>query len=110
MGYRSLPLATAISMSIGFLLLWALLCAKLPELKEANLPSTFLKAVMMCLLEGVFIYINSKVVWTGQKLNFVKEITFTVIIGGIGFLLYFFTGYLLRYPEIEHIIKKQRNK
>ena len=106
-GYKGLPLATAISISIGFLLLWALLCVKLPELREANISSTFFKAVVMCLLEGVFIYITSKFIWTGQKLNWKKEMTFTVIIGGIGFLFYFFIGYILRYPEIEHIIKSK---
>jgi putative peptidoglycan lipid II flippase len=105
-GYKGLPLATAISISIGFLLLWSLLIKKLPELKSGNLLLTFSKAVLMCFVEGLIVYLAGHLVFTKEKLSLIKELSFLALIGGLGFLFYLFLGYLLRYPEFERIVKK----
>jgi peptidoglycan biosynthesis protein MviN/MurJ (putative lipid II flippase) len=106
MGYKGLPLATAISISISFLLIWNLLIKKLPELESGNLLLTFSKAMLMCFVEGLIVYLASHLVFTKEKLGLIMELSLLAITGVLGFLFYFFVGYLLKYPNFERIVKQ----
>jgi putative peptidoglycan lipid II flippase len=99
MGYKGLPLATSTSISMGFLLLWKLLCAKLTELKEDKLLPSFSKAVIMCVFQGLFSYGIAKLLWK-EKMALGKEVIIVGILSIIGFCLFILVGYLIRYPDL----------
>jgi len=98
-GYKGLPLATSTSISMGFLLLWKLLCAKLTELKEDKLLPSFSKAVIMCVFQGLFSYGIAKLLWK-EKMALGKEVIIVGILSMIGFCLFILVGYLIRYPNL----------
>lgn len=105
-GYQGLPLATSISINMGFLILWRVLQQKLPELsREAILPS-FLKAIIMCIVQGGVIYALRPLLWSGNPLVVSKELTFFCIAGGGSFLLYLVVGYIVGYPEMSLLQSK----
>jgi putative peptidoglycan lipid II flippase len=97
--YKGLPLATSTSISIGFLLLWKLLCVKLAELKEDKLFSSFSKVAIMCVVQGLFIYGTSKLLWK-EKMALGKEVILIGLVSVISFCLYILIGYLIRYPGL----------
>jgi putative peptidoglycan lipid II flippase len=106
MGYRGLPLATAISISIGFLILWLTLARKLPEIKEEKIGLIFYKTITMVIFQGAFLYFARITLWVRHKMTFLTELVFIAMIGGSSLLLYLLTGYLVRYPGIKPLISK----
>jgi putative peptidoglycan lipid II flippase len=107
-GYRGLPLATAISMSIGFLLLWNALYKKLPELKGENILLYFGKSTLMCLSQGLFLYLMHNIFWKGEHITILKELLLLFVIGSVSIALYFFIGNITKYPGIDLMLKRFR--
>jgi putative peptidoglycan lipid II flippase len=109
-GYRGLPLATAISMTIGFLILWRVLTKELKEIKDKELFPALAKAASMCIMQGLFLYAFLPFFERGHKRSSLKD-GFIVFTAGVSsFLLYLLIGYVLRYPEISSLIKKLSRK
>jgi putative peptidoglycan lipid II flippase len=105
MGYRGLPLATAISISIGFVILWWILCLSLPEIREEKLFYNFLKSLVMCLVQAISLYILIRYLKITHDSNRIKELLYAMLSGGVSFLLYIFTGYLIKYPHISNLFR-----
>ncbi len=105
-GYRGLPLATSISISVGFLILWKVLYHKLPELGEEGILPSFVKGLVMCFAQAGIIYILRSLIWVGNPFSLSKNLMFLCILGGGSSLLYLIVGYVVRYPEIDLLQRK----
>jgi len=108
MGYKGLPLATAISISIGFLLLWNALYKKLPELKGENILLFFGKSTLMCLFQGLFLYLCN-ILWRGHQIPPMKELIYIFVVGCGSTVVYLFIGKISRYPVVDLMVKRFRS-
>ncbi|MBC7327421.1 murein biosynthesis integral membrane protein MurJ [bacterium] len=106
MGYRGLPLATSFSISIGFLILWYVLCKRIPDLKKETLPLSFAKITVMCAVQGCTIYFLKNFFPFNSSAKFLGNLLSLCELGGISFLFYLTVGYLIAYPEIDSIKRK----
>jgi putative peptidoglycan lipid II flippase len=109
MGYRGLPLATVISLTMCFFLLWKLLCSKLPEIKEEKVLPTFAKEIVMCLVEGLPLYFVYIFLWRESKYSLFVELDLLFAVSILGFLFYFLTAYFLKYPGMGEILNKMKS-
>jgi putative peptidoglycan lipid II flippase len=100
MGYKGLPLATSISISIGFLILWQVLLNKLWEIKGEKLLLNFSKALCMSILQGLSLYFIRQFLWAGQNMNLIKEGVYLIISAGLSFVVFIAIGYLINFPSI----------
>jgi putative peptidoglycan lipid II flippase len=110
LGYKGLPLATSLSISIGFLILWLVLYNKLPEIREENIFFNFLKVFAMCLVEGLILYLVFPFLSPGHNMGIIKQLVALTIAGTIGTCSFLLTGFATRFPGIEFIIAKFNKK
>ena len=106
MGYKGLPLATSISISIGFTLLWLTLSQRLPQLRKERIVIPFGKAVVMCLVQGFFLYNIGHHLGIITRAGLARELFLLGSIGIISFLIYIGAGIMMRYPEISTLTRK----
>jgi putative peptidoglycan lipid II flippase len=105
-GYKGLPLATAISISLGFLLLWNALNKELPELKEGKILLAFGKSILMCLSQGLFLFFFHNLFGKGELINLIHALVYTFFIGSVSVAIFLFFGKMLAFPGVELIINR----
>ena len=109
MGYKGLPLATSISISIGFVILWLTLSQRLPQLRREKILISFGKAVLMCFVQGFFLYYIGHYVGIITRAGLARELLRLGSIGIISFLIYIGAGIMIKYPEISTLTRKIRS-
>lgn len=111
LGYRGIPIATSLSITLGCLLLWELLSQKLPEVKEERISEALSKVLAMCLVQAVFLFLTRRFLWEGRTWGLLSELLLLAVAGGASFLLFLGIGYLVKYPEmgmIKRILRRAR--
>ncbi|MBC7330157.1 murein biosynthesis integral membrane protein MurJ [bacterium] len=105
-GYKGLPLATSISISVGFSILWLTLSKRLPQLRKERIVVSFGKAVMMCLIQGFSLYYICLHFRITTRTGFARELSLLATLGIISFLIYIGAGIMMRYPDISIVTRK----
>jgi putative peptidoglycan lipid II flippase len=108
-GYKGLPLATAISMIIGFVALINILHKELVGLNGMDILVSFAKVVIMCIVQGLVLYGAKLILWKEGHFTLAKELISTFAVGSGSMVLYFIVGFLIKYPDIDIISPKINN-
>lgn len=105
MGYRGIPLATSIAITVGFLIQLKVLTNRLQELKAKDISWSFYKVLFMSLFQAMFLSLLYEILGMGKEMKLMRELILLASVGGSSFLVYVWVGYKIRYPGIENIQK-----
>lgn len=102
-GFRGIPLATSIAITVGFLVQFGVLTNKLPQLKGKEISHSFYKVLLMCFVQAIFLLFFYNILWIKQGMKLISEVFLLVSVGGSSFLVYIWVGHKIKYPGIENI-------